>query len=428
MINNRRNKKQLYNLWYNWYCASVPSIHDNRFEEKNGVPILCNLLSVNLPKQMVQHLRDYILNEVEVADDVLDEFTAIFGELTELESLVELGLVFGKYMLFTEDYLSEAGERHTYAISPRDYSTQDDTITFVIHNKRIEITETEEEGSVLESYTVKVTDLKDNTHTEKQLNYKPYAEQYFNQDYQYQDGKSLFADSLHALHQLDFAYTEMYNTLELGRNMIVVSQEALSTVTVTELYTDEDNEQQAKVERQKYLARNNRAFQIINSPFHPDGSNNSPIQHIQGDLKVDEYEQAINLHIQIATKLAGFDNGYFRYSVSQGITATAITSSKSDMYRTVKKYQKALATNLVSFFNQAFRTENYQELEPKVITFGDSLLTNDESLKEQGNHLYSIGAISKEYLLTGYYGYSEDEVKKAMPDEPEESTYTDPRG
>lgn len=395
-------------LWQAWYYAKVPEVHHERYEYVSGNQVLCNHLSVNLAKLMVKHMRNFILCElkyVEPFDKVLDP---LFGKPEDLKDLVDVMLVYGSYTLLVEDYITSSTDYNIHVVPPTATSRREDGALMLYLTDRKVVIQEQEDGN----YYVSWYNYEDAMEGDQVVTYCPYITQTNDTDPQYPLGKSMYADSLDALKSVDMAYTEAYNAVEAGRNLIVVDEAALEHDTVPY----KDSEGVTKVKRVSYLSKQNRQFRIIK---RPDGLTTDPVKHIQGDLKVDEFEKLINMHIQVAAKGSGFDNGYFRYDASSGITATAIITSKSDLYTSIRTHQRRLVSNLCEFYNSIFQPisidQGTKELTPDAFDFGDSIVIDEEASKQEGLALYAAGAITKEWLLKSYYNYSDEEIQEAIP-------------
>ncbi len=221
---------------------------------------------------------------------------------------------------------------------------------------------------------------------------------------------SLYSKSLAAFRELDRIYGEFLHEVHSGKRKRIVDANALnphvpglagykpvSTQDVaTDLYVilDEDGNEQAK-----------------------------PFDDYTPELRIEEYQKAMDVQIRMIEKQCGFTDGTFTFDVKSGrMTATQVASDDRDTYATIKAIQdrgmKSALEDLIYIYD-VYCTLSRLAPAGKVeagITFGDSVFEDTSVEFSRRAQLVRDGLLKPEKFVSWYFGISEEEaLENYMP-------------
>lgn len=223
---------------------------------------------------------------------------------------------------------------------------------------------------------------------------------------------SLYANSLDALAELDRIYGEFLHEIHSGKRKRIISVDALDV----QLPGNPDY----KPVPYKDLASD--LYLVLDIQKNRDGPNAKPFDDYTPEMRVEAYQNAINVQLRLIEKQCGFTEGTFTFDIKSGqMTATQVTSDDRDTYNLIRAIQergmrKGLQ-DLVYIYNVYAQIGG---LAPAgavddAVTFGDSVFEDTGVEFARRLQLANSGYIKKESVVAWYFGVSEDEAKAMMP-------------
>lgn len=219
---------------------------------------------------------------------------------------------------------------------------------------------------------------------------------------------SIFANSMDALRELDFVYSEFLREVHTGKRRLMFDRSALTPfkgkppLEFSELATD--------------------FYVILNNDI---GTAKQPFNDYTPQMRVDEYQRAINIILRLIEMQCGFSTDTFTFDIRTGkITATQIISEDKDTYNTIKTIQDlGMAQGLkdliylYDIYATLYNLAPAGKIEPSV-SFGDSIFEDTAVEFARRKQLADGGYLKKEKLVGWYFGISDEEAKKDyMPEQ-----------
>lgn len=400
--------------WFSWYVGNVPSFHSGRFVEHNGEHIPADAQTLKMAKQVVEDWVFLITNEMEYNDDAkqVEEF---FNDSDNDMSLFLAGVL-------------TTGQGLAICLKP----DENQPAELVLFDKRYYETVREEyEGKMERGYRVSLGDnkvlvvLNDInilikrdllTGTDKIVEspFKPAKELTFIKDLEYPEGKSIYADAIDVLQEIDLTYTDLNTDRDFSKPMILVGDQGymskITPPTFEELQADEN----AQPKVTQWLHKGKRMFKALATPNQ---SKEMPIEKVNFDMKIESYVKALNTHLSLFSKKCRLGDEYYSFDKATNSikTATEIIDKNSDIARNLKKLRDIYKTFLWELYEQVEGTL----LQDTFIKFGDGIMTDDRYERDMALKEYDTFAavdLAINYLVE-YKGYTEEEAKRIMLNE-----------
>lgn len=213
---------------------------------------------------------------------------------------------------------------------------------------------------------------------------------------------SIFSNAMDALQELDFIYSEFLREVHTGKRRLIFDRSTLKEfkgkkpLDYSELATD--------------------FYIILNGD--PD-----KMKELYGDytpeMRIEEYQQAINIVIRLIEMLCGFSSGTFTFDIKTGkITATQVISEDKDTYNTIKAIQESGMAQgikdliyLYDVYSTLYGLAPAGKVEPSV-TFGDSIFEDTAVEFARRKSMADSGYLKKEKVVSWYFGITDEEAKK----------------
>lgn len=213
---------------------------------------------------------------------------------------------------------------------------------------------------------------------------------------------SIFANSLDALRELDFIYSEFLREVHTGKRRLMFERSTLKKfegkppLEYSELATD------------FYIVLNSNPDQI-----------KEPFRDYTPEIRVEQYQRAINIVLRLIEMQCGFSANTFTFDVKTGkMTATQVISEDKDTYNTVKTIQESGMLQgfkdliyLYDMYATLYNLAPAGKIEPSV-SFGDSIFEDTAVEFSRRKQMADGGYLKKEKFVGWYFGISDEEAKK----------------
>ena len=211
-------------------------------------------------------------------------------------------------------------------------------------------------------------------------------------------GISVYANSIDVLKCLDNNYDALDNEVVLSRKRIFVAEDMMTYDNGTEQLTFDPAD--------------------VSIYRMPKGFNNQSMIH-QSDMnpRIEQYIGGVEFQLKKKKKKSGFGENRYRFDGNNVQTATAVISENSDMYRTIKKHELPLETNIkdiVHFIAYASSTFKNENIDDKTITveFDDSIIEDKNTEKMNYRSEVTMGLRSKKSYMTVARNLNEEEIQE----------------
>lgn len=227
---------------------------------------------------------------------------------------------------------------------------------------------------------------------------------------------SLYANSMDALEELDRIYGEFLHEVHSGKRKRIVAADAVNPklkvpgmerfvpIPFRDLVTD--------------------LYLVLDT-----GSEGKPFDDYTPELRIEAYQQALNVQLRMIERQCGFTQGTFCFDVREGrMTATQVTSDDRDTYNTIKAIQdrglKKGLEDLVYIYGVYADLHGLAPAGPlaPVVSFGDSVFEDTQTEFARRMQMVSADILKPEALLAWYFGCDETEAAKLMPEPQEPET------
>ena len=219
-------------------------------------------------------------------------------------------------------------------------------------------------------------------------------------------GVSIFANSIDILEGLDIAYDGIPNEYLLGKKRIFIDKELtkINSIDGSESLTFDVND---------------IAFYALPSDFN--SSNSIGLQDNTQQLRIAEHTEGIQFMLNLLSTKTGFGQTYYKFDNGTVATATEVVSQNSQLFRTLKKHEIILEANLhdlvkiISHIETTF-CNNPMPFGNVIIDFDDSIIEDKQKQREIDKADMSIGIMRREEYRAKYYGETEEEALKKLPE------------
>ena len=217
---------------------------------------------------------------------------------------------------------------------------------------------------------------------------------------------SMYANALGTIQELDHIYNDFLHEIHTGKRKRIVDKFAIQPdkdgngVPYRDLVTD------------LYLT------------MDLDSKNMQPFNDYTPNLRVEEYQKALDIQCRLLEAQTGFSAGTFSFSIQTGkMTATQVISDDRTTYNTIKAIQdRGLKQGLLDLiYGYQVYSELYQlapagQVVPGV-SFGDSIFEDTGTEFVRRKALVDGHYLKPEIFLSWYFGVAEEEAAKLMPKE-----------
>lgn len=216
-------------------------------------------------------------------------------------------------------------------------------------------------------------------------------------------GISVFAGCKDILKGIDICYDSLNMEFYLGKKMVFLRKDLLSSDEEGYLYAPQDSNKQLFM----YIGDKTMDGDMIPKEFNP-------------TLRVDAHTSALQQQLNYLAGKCGFGENHYRFDGSSVATATQVVSENSNLYRSVKKHEIALESQLISLV-RGILTIARDFLGKRVIPsckisvcFDDSIIEDMASMQKRDLELLNAGIMQKWEFRQKYFGEDEKTAKKIV--------------
>ena len=217
-------------------------------------------------------------------------------------------------------------------------------------------------------------------------------------------GQSVYAHAADALRDVDACYDAVMNEVDLAKMRVFISDMLIE-------YTDGDGNRHANP---LPWGNDNRIFRKVSST-------EDMVSTFSPAMRTAQQVEAYRLALRTVGDLCGFGLDYFDLSKTGGVqTATAVAANNSQLMRTVRKHENALADSISqavrSFLAVSARYSGAPDTDPGAISvdFDDSIISDTASEKAQDMAEVGVTMQPWEYRVK-WYGEDEETAKAKAP-------------
>lgn len=218
---------------------------------------------------------------------------------------------------------------------------------------------------------------------------------------------SIFANAMDALKELDFIFSEFLHEVHTGERRLIFDRSTLKE------FKGKPPLEYSELATKFYIVLNGNPDQI-----------KEPYKDYTPEMRVEEYQQAINIVIRLIEMLCGFSAGTFTFDVRTGkMTATQVISEDKDTYNTIKAIQESGMAQgikdliyLYDVYATLYGLAPAGKVEPSVI-FGDSIFEDTAVEFSRRKQMVDSNLLKGEKFVGWYFGISDEEAKtEYMPE------------
>lgn len=216
-------------------------------------------------------------------------------------------------------------------------------------------------------------------------------------------GVSVFAGCKDILKGIDLCYDSLNMEFYLGKKMVFLRKDLLSSDDEGMLYAPQDSNRQLFM----YVGDKTLDGDMIPKEFNP-------------TLRVEAHTAALQQQLNYLAGKCGFGENHYRFDGASVATATQVISENSNLFRSVKKHEILLERQLISFMREIL-TVARDFIGRRVIpdckmsvTFDDSVIEDTASMQKRDLALLEAGVMQKWEFRRKYFGEDEKTAKKIV--------------
>lgn len=215
-------------------------------------------------------------------------------------------------------------------------------------------------------------------------------------------GVSVYANAIHNLQNCDNVFSGFDGELQLGRKRVAVQPEAVKTMDGKPIFDPNDV-----------------AFYML--PVSKGENPQTLIEELGGDLRIDEYEKAVQMALNCLSMKVGLGTNHWRFSASGITTATEVISADSDEFRTLKKHELILddvikeLVHIVLMLGNRFCGQHLNEDVAMSIDFDDSIIEDTSVDFERDCRMLANGTLNRYEFRMKWRNEDEETAKKNLP-------------
>ena len=189
----------------------------------------------------------------------------------------------------------------------------------------------------------------------------------------------------------------------LGKKMVFLRKDLLSEDEEGYLYAPQDSNKQLFM----YIGDKTMDGDMIPKEFNP-------------TLRVDAHTAALQQQLNYLAGKCGFGENHYRFDGSSVATATQVISENSNLFRSVKKHEIALESQIVSFARGILtiaRDFIGRRVLPDcriAVCFDDSIIEDMATMQRRDLELLDAGVMQKWEFRQKYFGEDEKTAKKII--------------
>jgi len=232
-------------------------------------------------------------------------------------------------------------------------------------------------------------------------------------------GISIFANATDTLQGLDIAYDSMKTEIIMGKQRV-----ALPGIVM-----------------RKYLDQDSGTYKLGFDPsdeayirLESDDADNLKPTDLSGQLRMEQWRQAIQIYLEMLAMQTGFDAGYFSFDGKSMKTATEVISENSHTYKTVSAYRDVLNDGLMHLFRVINKLGKLYGIDGAdsgvpMITWDDGIIEDRNTRTKYHEDLYAAGLEDRITAIKAIHGL-DDAKAQAMAEaiKADKAVVTDPFG
>lgn len=219
-------------------------------------------------------------------------------------------------------------------------------------------------------------------------------------------GVSLFKDGVSLLEQIDRSWDSLNWELQASQKKVFVDEQMIETVRTSngEIVPRLDSKEK-------------RLYKVMDAQ----GAVNKYMEEYSPTIRQADITATLKTNLSLLCSACGLDSGAYVYDErAQAVTATEIRTKNQKTYQKICDIQRWTIQpavlgiiDAVRSLQQLYNVPALPELEVNI-TFGDSILIDAESDKQNAQRETQLGLRSKLSYLMEYRGLSEEDAKKEL--------------
>ena len=219
-------------------------------------------------------------------------------------------------------------------------------------------------------------------------------------------GVSLYKDAIGHLEQIDRNWDNLNWELQSSQNKVFVDEQMLETVRTS------NGDIVPRLD-----AKNKRLFQVMDAQ----GAVGKYMDVYSPPIRQADIVSALKTNLSLLCTACGLDSGAYVYDEqAQAVTATEIKTKNQKTYQTICAVQKWTVSplvvgvmNAVDELQMLYDVETFGDVDLNI-AYGDSILVDVETDKQNAQREVSLGLRSKFNYMQEYRGLSEEDAKKEI--------------
>jgi A118 family predicted phage portal protein len=433
--------------WLSWYRGDVNNFHTFK-KSINGHQREFERMTMNMPKKLCEDWVSLIWNEkceikIENANTAKIVKNVLYDNNFETQFANLLELAFGMGMGYMIEYLEEDVTKIDFINFQNGFPLQWDNgrltalVTYTVNKKDDNyvshlIYHTIKDGIYTAEHKAYISEKKGSLGEEAPLElvYDGEPKMEFEVPYPFFQiikpnvnnqhdinsplGVSIYSAMLSYFKNVDVLFDVYQNEGLNNKTRIVLSSEFAGTKMVVDEATGE-----ARYVR--YLDDQDTAIEVY--PMENVGDKQKPVEFFQGKFQFDQLGLAIDKLVKLIGFRASLGKNFYAFS-EEGVNyqnEKSVITSNNDTYRTKKKHEQVLGEAIKHMIYAILELESVAgryngdiEQEQIEIVFDDSIVTNDEQIKEDMFMLADKGMIPKYKVVAKVMNLSDDDAKELV--------------
>ena len=221
---------------------------------------------------------------------------------------------------------------------------------------------------------------------------------------------SLYARALDGMEELDRIYNELLHEMHTGKRKRIVDRDAILP-------------EKSALEKTTLCRGLSRRDLVTDLYLTLDmGEAGKPFDDYTPQLRVDDYQKALDIQCRLLENQTGFSPGTFHFDVKSGrMTATQVISEDQTTYNTIKAIQeRGMRQGLMDLlyiydvYATLYKLAPVGAIQPSV-SFGDSIFEDTGTEFSRRKMLADSGYLKPEKLVSWYFGVSEEDAAAYLP-------------
>jgi len=210
-------------------------------------------------------------------------------------------------------------------------------------------------------------------------------------------GISVFANAIGTLKSIDEVFDGIHNEFKQGKKRIFIKS-GLQSVKIDD---DIANNTESKI----YDQVDSNDVEFYQVDWTGEHSEKPPIYESNMSLRVNEYQQGMEMLLNMFSKKVGLGENYYTFDKGAvQTTATAVISAKSDLFRNIRKQELAVENALINLSRAILNLanqlgHNFDINQNITVNFDDSIIEDTEKTQQEAMAEYNAGLIDQvEYI------------------------------